>query len=143
MRILHTSDLHLLEPGDERWNTLQRMVNICSDEEVDILTICGDLFDQNPKTEDLRGSLQELFTEVDLDILIIPGNHDEEVCSDMYFGRKARILSDPKKYEDESVSLIGLPYEKLGKEKVLDKINSSRHFVERNDEYPPLPWRTP
>ena len=36
MKILHTADLHLTAVGDEHWNALETIVNICVMEKVDI-----------------------------------------------------------------------------------------------------------
>ena len=45
MRILHTADVHLKTLGDERWKALDKVVNVCRKENVDLLVISGDLFD--------------------------------------------------------------------------------------------------
>jgi len=44
MKILHTADLHLKEYGDERWETLQKLIDIAKKEKIDLFVICGDLF---------------------------------------------------------------------------------------------------
>ena len=43
MLILHTSDLHLKEYEDERWNTLVNLLEIGKEKKIDIFIVSGDL----------------------------------------------------------------------------------------------------
>ena len=130
MKVLHTSDLHLQEASGERWEALQQIMKICENEEVNVLVISGDLFDKNPDAEGLRGPIQDMFTGNGFDILLIPGNHDKEVCAGMYFGKNGKVLSYPDNvatYED--VRFIGLPYKDASKEEMLDTIRGLRDVL--------------
>jgi DNA repair exonuclease SbcCD nuclease subunit len=120
----------LREASGERWEALQKIMAICEDEEVDVLVISGDLFDENPDAEGLRGPIQDIFTGNGFDIVLIPGNHDKEVCADMYFGKNGKALSYPDNvalYED--VRFVGLPYRDATKEEMLDTIRGLRDIL--------------
>lgn len=135
MKVLHTSDIHLKEYGDGRWQSLSNIIDICKDEEVDVLAISGDLFDKDPRMKELRSDLQELFSGNEFDILIIPGNHDREICSDLYFGEDSKLLDDPKQpFEKNGVRFIGLPCEELSKDKVAEKISSLKDVATEDKE---------
>lgn len=54
MKILQTADIHLGKYGDDRWKTLQKLIEIGKKEKVEIFVISGDLFDKNVDAENLR-----------------------------------------------------------------------------------------
>jgi len=117
----------LQEARGERWETLQKILKICEDEEINVLAICGDLFDKNPDIKDLRKAVQELFSDNEFDTLIIPGNHDAEVCGDMYFGDRGKLLSGSSRTKNyPETRFVGLPCKELRKEEVLDEIRRLR-----------------
>ncbi|MDP9751427.1 metallophosphoesterase [Thermoanaerobacter pentosaceus] len=43
MRILHTADLHLKKYGDERWKTLEELIEVGRKEKINLLVISSDL----------------------------------------------------------------------------------------------------
>ena len=63
MRVLHTADIHLREYGDERWETLQKLIDIGKKEKIDIFVISGDLFDKGINAENLRPTIREIFSK--------------------------------------------------------------------------------
>ncbi len=92
IRILHTADLHLgaefksfHQKADslmkEAFNAFEKLINYTCDpyNEIDILIIAGDLFD-NPRPDlPLLEKVRELFLKVDeknIKLYILPGNHD-------------------------------------------------------------------
>src|SRR4030095_2696716 len=95
LRVLHTADVHL--DGDvggtleqqaayrERGRrVLQRIVDRALADEVDLLLIAGDLFDNNRVPDDtiafVRGELDRLRQPV----VILPGNHDALYTKSIY-----------------------------------------------------------
>lgn len=126
MKILHTADIHIKEFEDERWNTLQKLIEIGGEQKIDIFIISGDLFDKDFNAEILRPKIRDLFSNNNFKIVIIPGNHDRESYkSDMYFGEDAIIISDINKpYEIDGVNIWGLPFENIDSEKILRKLHS-------------------
>jgi len=90
MKILHTADIHLRGYQDEKWKTLQKIVDIGKREKIDVLAISGDLFDKGIDAERLRPNIREIFSKTGFKILIIPGNHDEDSFeSGLYYGEDA------------------------------------------------------
>lgn len=87
VRILHTADVHLTPAADDRQNALETILSRADSEDVDLVTIGGDLFDSTVAAEQLRESLRGLFSNRAYPILTIPGNHDEDAFrSNLFFG---------------------------------------------------------
>ena len=89
MRLLAFSDLHLDAPfarsgpklarvrRAELRDTLNRIVGLAGDLEVDVLMCAGDLYEHELFTPDTVQLLQRLFAEVaPIPVLVAPGNHD-------------------------------------------------------------------
>jgi len=126
MKILHTADIHLRAYDDDRWKTLQKLIEIGKQEKVEIFVISGDLFDKGIDAEILRPKIREVFSNAGFKIVLIPGNHDSESYkSGMYFGENVfilRNLNEPfKEYED--IRIWGLPFEPIEGEKILSKLH--------------------
>jgi DNA repair exonuclease SbcCD nuclease subunit len=134
MKILHTADLHLKEYGDERWKTLQKLIDIAKKEKVDLFVICGDLFDKEFKAELLRSKIREIFSDNNFKILLLPGNHDKEAYeTGFYFGEDVILLNNLNEpFEYKNVVIWGLPFEPIEGEKVLAKLNSLANKLASN-----------
>lgn len=133
MKILHTADLHLKEYGDERWQALQKLVKIGGKEKISIFVISGDLFDKGTDAESLRPQIRQIFSGKSFKILIIPGNHDKDSYrSDLYFGEDTIILNNSLPFEYKKARIIALPFQPIGKEEVLRKIQALK-MVLTND----------
>ena len=129
IKILHTSDIHLREYNDDRWQTLKSLLIIAKKESVDLFTISGDLFNADINAEYLRHSLRELFSNNGFKIVIIPGNHDINSYgtkeSGLYFGSDVSIiynLNEPIEYE--KVRIWGYPFEAIREKAFLERIDS-------------------
>lgn len=113
MKIVHTADVHLSSGHPERLEALKEVLDLCREEEADLLLITGDLFDANVNVEDLKTELRPLFSDNDFDTLLIPGNHDRSAFrQEDHFGKDIQLLDD-KPYERESfedVNIVALPY---------------------------------
>lgn len=130
MKILHTADLHLKELADDRWETLQKLIEIGKMEEISIFVISGDLFDEGVNAENLRPQIREIFSNNGFKIIIIPGNHDKDSYkSGMYFGEDAIILSDSSPFEYEDIRVVGMPFEPIGSKEVLDRLRSLKSVL--------------
>lgn len=133
MKILHTADIHLREYGDERWKTLQKLIEIGKKEKIGIFVISGDLFDKGINAEKLRPKIREIFSNNNFKIVLIPGNHDSDSYKDMYFGEDAVVLTEVSPlFEHKNVRIWGLPFERIEGEKILDKLHSLRDEVDAN-----------
>ncbi|HHU52514.1 MAG TPA: hypothetical protein GXZ43_00325 [Clostridiaceae bacterium] len=89
IRVLHTADLHLgspfvyLDSAKQRAMRLEQekvffeIINICRKENVDFLTIGGDLFDSISPDKELLERVYQGFSAISqVEIIINPGNHD-------------------------------------------------------------------
>jgi len=124
MKILHTADIHLREYDDDRWKTLQKLIEIGKQEKVEIFVISGDLFDKDIDAENLRPKIREVFSNTGFKIILLPGNHDSESYkSGMYFGEDVFILTnlnEPFEYKD--LRIWGLPFEPIEGDRILSKL---------------------
>lgn len=126
MKILHTADVHLCDYEDERWKSLEHIIDIGKSENIDLFVISGDLFDEDVKSEVLRSKIRGLFSNNEFITVIIPGNHDSKSFSeDLYFGEDVVILTDLNKpYEYNDVCVWGFPFEPISGEEFFRKIKS-------------------
>jgi len=126
MKILHTADIHLREYQDERWETLQELIEIGKRNGISIFAICGDLFDKDADAEKLRPQIRGVFSSAAFKILIIPGNHDiDSYKTGMYFGDNVSVLGTLP-YEYGNVRIVGIPFEPIQGEELLKKIRALR-----------------
>ncbi len=131
MRILHTADIHLREVEDERWKTLEKIVEIGRKEKVSFLIISGDLFDRGFDAERLRPKIRKILSGNGFEVLIIPGNHDRDSFkTGLFFGEDTRILSDPfMPFETENVRIFGLPFEQIEGEQLISRLASLKNLM--------------
>jgi exonuclease SbcD len=90
MRILHTADWHLgdrlgrIDRTEDLRRAVERVAQICTEQQADVLLVAGDLFSEMSRPEGLRESIEHLqatFTPFLLQggtILALTGNHDNE-----------------------------------------------------------------
>ena len=87
MRFIHTADLHLLArpDKDKPWGparadairqTLPRLVDLCREQEVDLLLIAGDLFHRPPSEAELNECDYHFSRLAHTKVVLIAGNHD-------------------------------------------------------------------
>jgi DNA repair exonuclease SbcCD nuclease subunit len=124
MKVLHTADIHLAKHGDDRWKTLEKLIGIGKQENVEIFVVSGDLFDKDVDAENLRPKIRDIFSNTGFQIVLIPGNHDSESYKGgMYFGEDVFLLTNPKEpFEYKDLRIWGLPFEPIEGEKILSKL---------------------
>lgn len=88
IKVLHTGDFHLgydygkyeehsVERARENIDTFGRVVDLCHREQVDVMLIAGDLFDNdNPKENIVRYVIEGFKRIEEVIVMIAPGNHD-------------------------------------------------------------------
>jgi len=96
VRFIHTADLQLMLPkGDvsgerstlqeARFHTLERIVTLASDEHVDFIAICGDVFEDTlVSDETIYRALRILGQAAPIPVFILPGNHDPLTAQSVY-----------------------------------------------------------
>lgn len=125
MKVLHTADLHLRGYEDERWRTLQKLIQIGEEEGIDLFAISGDLFDGGVNAQDLRPQIREVFSGNRFKVVLIPGNHDCDSYKEAYFGEDVIVLTDLNRcFEYGDVRIWGMPFERIGGTDILDKLRS-------------------
>lgn len=83
MKFIHIADVHLGANPDagpqragELWDTFERVLQICEEEQTDLLLIAGDLFHRQPLQRELK-EVDYLFSELShTKVVLIAGNHD-------------------------------------------------------------------
>lgn len=89
IKILATADLHLGKQSSDITGkhastrfTLERIVNCCIHESVDVLLFCGDIVDWDNRYFEAYGPLQDAFDslrEHKVEVYLVAGNHDFDV----------------------------------------------------------------
>lgn len=87
MKFIHTADIHLgaepdagssysTERPEELWNSFERLLDVCEEEQTDLLLIAGDLFHRQPLRKELK-ELDYLFSRLThTQVVLMAGNHD-------------------------------------------------------------------
>jgi exonuclease SbcD len=136
MRILHTSDLHLRSSEDERWEALEAVLAAAEELQAGALVISGDMFDRGVDAQRLKAPLREMFERHPLPaVIILPGNHDEKgLRAGDFFGAGVTVMADGARPVDLGYArVVGVPYENVGPEAVLDRLLAAREHV-RSEE---------
>ena len=130
MKFIHTADIHLgAEPDagssytakrpEELWNSFERLLNICEEEQTDLLLIAGDLFHRQPLLRELK-ELDYLFSRLThTQVVLIAGNHDYLKSTSYYRNYKWQgpvhmFLSQKPacmEFKELGVRIYGLSYE--------------------------------
>lgn len=133
MKILHTSDLHLIDNRNERWDALIEILEIANQQQVELTVISGDLFDNRKAGESLRTEIRHLFSQKNFTVVLIPGNHDMDVYGKgLYFGDNVEIISDHlKPLRLGQLDIWGLPYQKMEKYEVQNQILKIEEIIDR------------
>lgn len=95
MRFIHIADVHLgaapdagtaysaQRPG-ELWEALEHIIQVCEEEQTDVLLIAGDLFHRQPTLRELKEVNYLFSTLTRTKVVLIAGNHDY-IRSDSYY----------------------------------------------------------
>lgn len=120
VRILHTSDLHLTQKEPKTIEALEALLEVASENSVDILTIAGDIFHHAKDADQLRPKIRNLFPGFDYEVIAIPGNHDGSILSKEYDWGFDVIAEEPFGVRRrDKVSIVGVPYRERADEELL------------------------
>ncbi len=108
MQIGITADLHLRENNIERFNAFKSILNTLRYKGIKNLIVAGDLFDK----ETLDYSLFEkiCYDFKDIEILLLPGNHDENIEQRFFTTKNIRVLKKITMLNFDNVYLLLVPY---------------------------------
>lgn len=133
MKILHTADIHLKRTGDERWDTLQYLLSLAGEHAVDAFVISGDLFDKDLDAENLRPEIRALFSGNGFPVVIIPGNHDATLLTDMYFGSDVVLLGNhTQPHVIGNVAFYGIPFESMDEHRILERVQDMKAHISQD-----------
>lgn len=142
MKFIHLGDVHLgVKPdssypwSEERkqdiWDGFVHIINICKEEEVDLLLIAGDLFHKQPLVRDLKEVNYTFSTLKKTKVVIIAGNHDYISSRSNYIGFRwhsnvTMLINedmDSVYFQDINTEVYGFSYYKREiKEPLLDGV---------------------
>lgn len=118
-RILHTSDLHLDEPGEDACDCLEAVVGLAIERDVDLVIIAGDLFDHGRIKDELVSFTVAQLHRLPMPVVVLPGNHDCLVPGSVFEradfrqnGGNIHLITSP---EGETLDLSGLGVSIWGK----------------------------
>lgn len=116
MRILHTADwhvgrtLHRRQRLDECKAVLDEVVEIAQREQVDLVLVCGDVFDQyapSAEAERIVYSALLALRHTGSDVVVIPGNHDNakrfRAVEALFEAAGVHVVSDVRRPADGGV----------------------------------------
>jgi len=140
MRIIHTADIHLSSSNDESIKALEYILNICSvdDYNIDLLTISGDLYDSKKDIFNLKRGLKDLFEKYmeresffkpNFRVLIIPGNHDEDLYDiNDYLGANIEPMYGKSVFihDYEDIRVVGIPFFKGDFDSIISEIEDAK-----------------
>ena len=110
MNIAITADVHL-PAGDnrpERYNALVNILDSLVKKDIKILIIAGDLFDKDCSNYARFEEICKRYPEID--IHIIPGNHDPDISQSVIVGENIRIYDSPALKEVDGLIFVFIPY---------------------------------
>lgn len=114
MKIAFTADCHLTtqSKNPDRFQALANIFKQCDENDVQLLVIAGDLFDQDlPNYAEFEDIYHSSRTE-DLTSVIIPGNHDQRLSQGALLGESLLVYSEPTLQPlDDSRKILFLPYQ--------------------------------
>jgi exonuclease SbcD len=131
MKIAITADLHLAAKGDypERYNALDNIMGQLKAENIETLIIAGDLFDKDFQNYSDFEQICRKYPQIQLHI--IPGNHDKGISPKNITGQSVHIYTDPTTIDFHSRTFLFIPYEE--KAKMSDKIAGMEDTIKGKD----------
>ena len=112
MKIAVTADAHLTTEGEhpERYRALDNIFEQTVAAGIEHLIIAGDLFQTGSQNYSEFEGLCRKYP--DLELHIIPGNHDPNISGQSLTGENICVYTDPSALEIDSVTFVFIPYEK-------------------------------
>lgn len=115
MRVAITADAHLRSraatPG--RYAALENILQQSIDQGFEKVIIAGDLFDDSqPSYSDFEALCQQPDFS-DLEILVIPGNHDPDIRQADFVAENLTVVEEPRllHWDDSGLGFLFVPYE--------------------------------
>lgn len=131
MKIALTADIHLTTKSvhPERYNALEDILRQVEAEKIKNLVIAGDLFDKDFHNPTEFEKLCKRYPQIQLHI--IPGNHDASISEKNVVGSNIRIYTTPTAVEIGPTRFLFVPYEE--KAKMSERIASIEEGIRGKD----------
>jgi DNA repair exonuclease SbcCD nuclease subunit len=117
MKIAITADCHLNSNYPERSEVLKKIFEEIKSRKINTLFILGDLFDKAQQNYSEFDALLRDFS--DIEVYLIPGNHDYNVSQAHFVSPNLEVITEPKFISFNDKNFLFIPY-KSGK--TLDEI---------------------
>ncbi len=133
LKILHTSDLHLSKEKHETIDALDKILQTAKKHEVEVVTIAGDIFDTVEDAEILRPILRSKLSNLDFEIIAIPGNHDLEAYrGNLNFGSSLTIATEEpyQVFKRKDTAIVAVPYVDRPNEELLRQLREEAEKTE-------------
>ncbi|MCJ7809535.1 MAG: metallophosphoesterase, partial [Desulfobulbaceae bacterium] len=130
MNVAITADLHL-SAGDshpERYNALVTILTSLVKKDIKTLIIAGDLFDKDCSSYSRFEEVCRQYLQIDINI--IPGNHDPDISRRAIVGENIRVFDSPAIEEFDGLSFVFIPYSATaGMGEYLGEIRPGKRWV--------------
>ncbi|MHA2282183.1 MAG: metallophosphoesterase family protein [Promethearchaeota archaeon] len=132
LRILHTADLHLQEKNIESLRSLELLIELAKVQQIDLLTIGGDLFNSPTDADSLRTRVRNIFNDLGFPVIAIPGNHDKKVFKgNLFYGNDFHALTTEPltcytPEVTENVNIIGVPFTERVSDELIFKLKENQ-----------------
>ena len=108
MKIGITADCHLNSKYPERREVLKKIFEELKNHEINTLFILGDLFDKAQQNYSEFDALLREFS--DIEVYLIPGNHDYNVSQAYFVSSNLKVITEPKLISFANVNFLFVPY---------------------------------
>ncbi len=137
MKIIHTADIHLGSPlskisdnekriirKNEILNSFDKLINYAKQNEIKIIMMSGDIFDNNsPYKKDKNYFYHLIKTNPDITFLYLKGNHDINNEYNEEYPNLLTFSDDWKSYEFENVRITGVELKKENSKSIYPSLN--------------------
>ena len=113
MKIAITADIHLTsrERHPERFHALENILDQLVDQEIKTLIIAGDLFDASCTTPGLFEDVVKKKKYANIEIYIIPGNHDPVLSQGTFSHPNIKYITTPQLITfNKTIPFVFIPY---------------------------------
>jgi DNA repair protein SbcD/Mre11 len=116
MKIAITADIHLTsrKKYPQRWNALANIFDNMLSKDIKNLIIAGDLFDKESQNYSEFDQLckQEKYSDANIKLYIIPGNHDASIKAGHFTSKNIKIINEPEiiKFGQQDINFFFIPY---------------------------------
>lgn len=108
MKIAITADCHLNPNYPERKDVLKKIFEEINSRKINTLFILGDLFDKAQQNYSEFDALLREFS--DIEVYLIPGNHDYNVSQAHFVSSNLKVITEPKFISFANVNFLFVPY---------------------------------